>query len=146
MNNYKTLKSNRHQIEVDLRTLPHLSSKQNYLRIHWRLLTILKTSKKVYEVMYFDTQKVYIFWKFVHYTIHWHETQMLKAFPLDKINGTKNAFFFLSRTPADHRFTFNLWFLYGLKYKVCLSKNVRFRFVFIKVSIFFSIKNRTLWL
>ena len=24
------------------------------LRIHWRLLTILKTSEKVYEVMFFD--------------------------------------------------------------------------------------------
>ena len=26
----------------------------NGLRIHWRLLAILKTSKKVYEVMLFD--------------------------------------------------------------------------------------------
>ena len=25
-----------------------------YLRIHWRLLTILKTNKKVNEVMFFD--------------------------------------------------------------------------------------------
>ena len=24
------------------------------LRIHWRLLTILKTNKKLYEVMFFD--------------------------------------------------------------------------------------------
>ena len=28
-----------------------------YLRIHWRLLTILKTSKKVYEVMFSDMEK-----------------------------------------------------------------------------------------
>ena len=67
---------------------------------------------------------------------------MLKKFPSDKINGTKNALFFLSRAPTHHSFTFNLRFLYELKHKVCLSKTVcgifhfRFRFVFIKVYIF----------
>ena len=67
---------------------------------------------------------------------------MLKKFPSDKINGTKNALFFLSQDPTHHSFTFNLRFLYELKYKVCLSKTVcgifhfRFRFVFIKVYIF----------
>ena len=66
---------------------------------------------------------------------------MLKKFPLDRINGTKNALFFLSRAPARHSFTFNLRFLYDLKHKVRLSKTVsgifhfRFRFVFIKVYI-----------
>ena len=61
-------------------------------------------------------------------------------FPLDKINGTKNALFFLSRT---HRsFTYNFGLLYKLKYKVRLSKtvsgifNFQFRFAFIKVYIF----------
>ena len=33
---------------------------------------------------------------------------MLKKFPSDKINGTKNALFFLSRSPTRHSFTFSL--------------------------------------
>ena len=67
---------------------------------------------------------------------------MLKEFPSDKINGTKNALLFLSRTPTHHSFTFSLRFLYELKHKVQLSKIVcgilhfQCRFVFIKVYIF----------
>ena len=67
---------------------------------------------------------------------------MLQKFTSDKINGTKNALFFLSRAPTRHSFTFNLRFLYELKRKVRLSKTVceifhfRFHFVFIKVYIF----------
>ena len=66
---------------------------------------------------------------------------MLKKILSDKINGTKNALFFLSRAPTDHSFTFNLQFLYELKHKVRLSKTVwdlhsRFRFVNIRVYIF----------
>ena len=67
---------------------------------------------------------------------------MLKKFPSVKINGTKNALFFLLRAPTHHSFTFNLRFLYELKRKVLLSKTVcgifhiRFRFFFIKVYIF----------
>ena len=67
---------------------------------------------------------------------------MLKKFPLDKIIGTKNALFFLSRAPTHRSFTFNFLLLYGLKYKVRHSKTVRgifhfrFCFVFIKVYIF----------
>ena len=61
---------------------------------------------------------------------------MSKKFPSDKINGTKNSLFFLSRAPTHHSLTFNLRFLYELKHKVRLSKTVRFRFVFIKVYIF----------
>ena len=67
---------------------------------------------------------------------------MLKKFPSDKINGTKNALFFLSQAQTHHSFTFNLRFLYELKHKVCLSKTVYeifhfgFPFVFIKVYIF----------
>ena len=62
---------------------------------------------------------------------------MLKKLPSDKINGTKNAFFFLSRAAtlnSNCSFTFNLRFLYELKHKVCLSKTVceisHFRFPF----------------
>ena len=67
---------------------------------------------------------------------------MLKIFPSDKINGTKNDLFFLLRAPTHLSFTFNMRFLYELKYKVRLSKTVcgifhfRFRFVFVKGYIF----------
>ena len=84
--------------------------------------------------MYF--LKVYL----IHYTMS--KTQILKKFLSDKINGTKNALFFLSRAPTHHSFTFNLRFLYELKHKVGLSEilceifHFQFRFVFIKVYIF----------
>ena len=67
---------------------------------------------------------------------------MLKKFPLDKINGTKNAVFFLSQFPTHHSFTLILRFLFELKQKVRPSKTVcgifhfRFHFVFVKVYIF----------
>ena len=67
---------------------------------------------------------------------------MLKKFPSDKINGTKNALFFLSRALTHHSFTFNLGFLNELKQKARLTKVVcgifrfRFRFFFIKVYTF----------
>ena len=65
---------------------------------------------------------------------------MFKKFPSDKINGTKNALFFISQALTHHSFTSNLQFLYELK--VRFSKTVyaifhfRFRFVFIKAYIF----------
>ena len=46
---------------------------------------------------------------------------MLKKIPLNKINGTINGLFFLSRAPTHHSFTFNLRFLYELKHEVRLS-------------------------
>ena len=49
---------------------------------------------------------------------------MLKKFPSDKVNGTKNALFFLSRATTDQSFAFNLRFLHELKHKVRLSKTV----------------------
>ena len=61
---------------------------------------------------------------------------MLKKIPSGKINGTKNAVFFLSRVPTYHSFTFNLRFLYELNHKACLFKTVcgvshlQFRLVF----------------
>ena len=66
---------------------------------------------------------------------------MLQKIIWDKINGTKNAFFFLSQVPTHHSFTFNFQFLYDLKHKVRLSKTACrifhfwFHFVFIKVII-----------
>ena len=60
---------------------------------------------------------------------------MLKKFLSDKINGTKNAAFSLSRAPTYHSFTFNSRFLYELKYKVHLSKTVcgvfQLKFIFL---------------
>ena len=59
---------------------------------------------------------------------------MLKKFPLDKINGTENDLFFLSRATIHYSFTFDLRFSYELKHKFRLSKTVcgifhfRFRF------------------
>ena len=85
---------------------------------------------------------VCIFWNCIHYNIHWDKTQMIKSLPSDKINGTKNAFFFLSWGPYYHSFTFSLRFLYKLEDKVRLSKTVcvifhfQFLFVFIKAYIF----------
>ena len=67
---------------------------------------------------------------------------MLKKFPLDKINFTKNAIFFLSRDSTHHSFTFDSRFLYELKQKVRLSESVsrmfhfRSHFAFIKVYFF----------
>ena len=74
---------------------------------------------------------------------------MLKKFPSDKRNGTKNALLFLLQAPAHHSFTFNSRFLYELKHKVRFSKCIfhfRFRFFFTKVFIFVQQKVWTLWL
>ena len=67
---------------------------------------------------------------------------MLKKIPLDKINATKNALFFLPQARTHYGFTISLRYLYDLKHKVRLSKTVcaifllRFRFAFFKVYIF----------
>ena len=67
---------------------------------------------------------------------------MLKRFPADNINVTKNALFFLSRAPTHRSFTFNSQLLYELKHIVHLSKTVcgifhfRSRLAFIKLYIF----------
>ena len=58
------------------------------------------------------------------------------------MNRTTNVLIFLSEAPTRHSFTFNLRFLYKLKYKFRLSKTVcgifhfLFRFIFVKVYIF----------
>ena len=91
-------------------------------------------------------KSIYIL-RVTHYTIHWDKTQTLKKFPSDKIKVTKNALFFLLQVPTHHRFNFNSQFLYKLKQKFHLCKNVSgifsfpFCFVFIKVYIFFQQKS-----
>ena len=54
------------------------------LRIHGRLLTILKISNKSVWSNVFWYVKEYIFWKCIQYTLHWDKIQMLKKFPSDK--------------------------------------------------------------
>ena len=85
----------------------HVANRFRKLRIQWRLLTILKTSKKVYKG------------KFIQYTIHWDKTQMLKKFLLDKINVKRNALFFLSWAATHRSFTFII-------YDSCMSWGTKF--------------------
>ena len=95
--------------------------------------------------------KVCIFWKCMQYTIHWDKTHMLKKFPLYKINDTKMPSFFFWKLQLIS-FTFNLWSLYELKYKVLVYKTVckifhfRFRIFCIKVYIFVQQNAWILWL
>ena len=78
--------------------------------------------------------------------MHLDKTQILKKFPSNKINGTKNALSFLWRAPTHHSFTFNFLFLYELKHKVRLSKTVcgvfhfRFGFFLIFVQVYFFVQ------
>ena len=88
-----------------------------------------------------------VFWyvRYIFNTLYIMMKQMLKFFPLNKINGPKNAPFFLSRAPTRHSFTFDLRFSYELKHKVRISNTVceifHFRFRFY-VIILFKIKIR----
>ena len=68
--------------------------------------------------------KVCIFWKCIQYTIHWGKTQTLKRISFGQNKRYKNAPFFLLRAPTHRSFTFNLSFLYKLKYKARVSKTV----------------------
>ena len=95
------------------------------LRIQWGPSSTLKTSKKCMKQYFLICKNVYILiWKFIQCTIHWNKTQMLKRFSSDKINATQNAFLLFLKAPIYHSFTFNFWFLYELKHKICLSKTV----------------------
>ena len=71
-------------------------SHQYNLRIHWRHSTIWGTSKKSVWSNVFWYLKVYIFWKYIQYTIHW-DKKIFKKISSGKINGTKTVLFFLSR-------------------------------------------------
>ena len=69
-------------------------SKLPYLKIQWRLSTILETSNKSVWSNIFWYVKICIFWKCIQYKIHWDNTQVLKKSPLDKISSTKNTLSF----------------------------------------------------
>ena len=105
----------------------------------------------MYEVMLFDMWKS-VYSENVFNTLYTEVKQTLKKLSSDKINDTENALIFISRAPIYYSFTFNLRFLYELKHKVCLSKNLceffhfRISFVFIKVYIFVQQNSWTLWL
>ena len=53
-----------------------------------------KNEQKVYKVMFFDI------WKYIYSESLF--TQILKKFPLDKKNVTKDVLFFLSQIPTHH--------------------------------------------
>ena len=101
-----------------------------------RLATILKTSNNSVWSIIFWYVELCIFWNCIQYTTHWDKTQILKKFPSDKINGTKNALFFL-RAPNDHSFIFNLQFLYEMKHMLCLSKKCVCEFPFWNLFLFY---------
>ena len=109
----------------------NLFSKYIYVKDTLKAFHNFKDKQKVYEVKSMHILKVYL------YFTHWEKTDMVKKFPLDKINSTKNALFFLSRAANSHSFAFDLRFLYELKDKGLVSKLLcgifpfRFRFVFL---------------
>ena len=65
-----------------------------HLSIHRRLSIFLKTSKKLYEVIFFDYVKVCIFWKSIQYTTDWDKKQMLQKTSFRQNKRYKNAPFF----------------------------------------------------
>ena len=90
-------------------------------------------------------------WKFIQYTIHWDKTQMLKKIPLDKINGTKNDFFFLLQSPTHTVLRFILicdsymsWSTRLISLKSCVGPSVsfflKFIFLFNKIHELFDFK------
>ena len=112
-------------------------------KVRWNLSMILKTNKKMYELMFFDIKK-YVYSESVFNTCR--KNTNFKKISFGQNKRYKKFPFFLWRTPAQHSFTCNLRFLYELKHKVRLSKTVcgifhfRFRLLFIKVYIFCSTK------
>ena len=112
---------------------------------------ILKTSNKSVWSNVFWYVKIYLFSKFIQYTINLDKTRMLKKLSSDKINVTKNALFFLSHAPIHHSFTFNSRFLYELKHKfiflkLCMGFSIFDSFLFLlKFWFFFQQKSQPLW-
>ena len=57
-------------------------------------------TKTVWSNVFWDVE-IYIFWKFIQYTIHQNKTQLLKTFPSNKINDAKNALSFPFTTTSN---------------------------------------------
>ena len=97
------------------------------LRIYWKLSTILKTSNKWMKNVFWYV-KVYIFWKFIQYNVHWGKTHMSKKKnPSEQIKSTRNVLFIILRAPTHHSFTFD-------SYTSCSR-----RFISLKVCVGFSV-------
>ena len=62
--------------------------------------------------------KKYVYFESVFNTLYIEIEKNVKKIPSHKMNGTKNALFFLSQAPTHHSFTCNLRFLYELKHKI----------------------------
>ena len=114
----------------------------SYLRIHWRLSKILKTSSKsAWSDVFWYSTRACIFWKCIQYTLHRDKTEMLKKFPSDKINGTKNASFFFRKLQLITVLllmydSYRDWSTRFVSLKLCMWDFpfwIPFRFIFIKV-------------
>ena len=121
------------------------------LRIHQRLSMILKTSKKVYEVMFFNIWN-YFYSESIFSTLYIEIKHKCWKKYVTQNKWYKSALFFLSWAPAHYDFIFYWQFLYELKHKVRPPKTVceifhfQFHSVFIKVSIFVQQNAWTVWL
>ena len=125
-----------HSDSVDS-VLPQFESKGkriNDFKDILNVFTILKPRKKVYVVLFFN----------MHILKVW-TIQKLTKFPSDKINGTKNALFFISQAPTDYSFLLVCDSYMILK--VRLSKNFcgilisSFVFLFIKMHSSLTLKH-----
>ena len=100
------------------RVLAGKLARRFHSRIHWRLLTILKTSSESVWSNVFWCVKVCVFWNCIQYTIHSDKTQILKKFPSDKINGTKNTRFYLLLLLCD---SYMSWSTRFFSLKLCVG-------------------------
>ena len=107
------------------------------LRIHWRLFTILKASNKSIWSNVFWYVKVFIFWKFIQYTIHWDKTQMSRKFPSDKANDTKKCSFTILLLICD---SYMSWSIRFVSLKLCVKFSI---FVSVPFKISFQLCSQT---
>ena len=97
------------------------------LRTNWRFSTILKTNNKSLCSNVLWYVKVYIFWKFIQYTIHWDKTQ--KKFLSGKTNATKmHSFFFHEHQPITVllliRNSYTSWNTWFIPLKLCVGFSI----------------------
>ena len=102
---------------------------------------ILKTSKKVYEVMFLDMSK-YVYSESLFNTPYIEMKQNVKKISSQQNKRYKKCTLFSTR----HSFTFDLKFWYELKYRVCLCKSMcgifHFRFYFVFIKVYFFVKQK----
>ena len=118
------------------------------LRKHWRLLTLKNKQQNCMNVFWYI--KVYIFWKLIHYIIHWDKTQMLKKFLWQNTRYKSCIIFSFASSNSSVLFLIRSSYTTWIKHMVHLSKTVcgslhfRFHLVFIKHFIVCSTKAWTL--